>query len=431
VTIRDDSWADDDDDDPFGESTTNADITPTHAEIRSAARRLVLSCEAGKLVKEFEAEQLLAKSGVQAFNGVAFLEDTQPGEPVWGSRKTVAWSKNQGFMVFGSDGTGKSTLLQQIVLARLGIRNADVLGFPVAEDDRSILYLALDRPAQIRESISRMVDLSNPNVYDTLKRRLVVVKGPVPFPCDSSPSAFVDWCLSLAGDDCGLVIADSVKDMISSPKEDIAGTGFNDTMQRFVAKGIEFGCAHHNRKENAQNAKPRNLADVYGSRWLTAGMGSVLNIWRNPDGSRELTQLKAPYGDSFPPVEYSDDYNSGVSQISSNWRDAIVAALVDAGIAGLTDAEIVFVVFGQTPKESAYEANRVRIARQLKKWIDSGSPYQRANGIRNETACKVWRMASSEVTKEPDQQAIAKMRRAKEDLAAIESRMVELDKDTE
>lgn len=252
----DEDWVDD-----IEWETDIADLTPTDAQINTAARKLLVSRAASRLVKEIEAQRLFELSSAQVYNGVAFLEDVQPGDPVWGSGKTVAWAKNQGFMVFGTDGTGKSTVLQQIVLARLGIRDTDVLSFPVVQDDRSVLYLALDRPAQIRESIERMVNLADPNTYDVLKRRLVVVKGPVPFQCDDNPKAFVDWCLALAGDDCGMVIVDSVKDMVTSCKEDVAGAGFNDTLQLFISKGIEFGCAHHNRKESAQNAKPRNLAE--------------------------------------------------------------------------------------------------------------------------------------------------------------------------
>jgi AAA domain len=428
VTTRDDSWAEDRDD---------ADLTPSEGEIQKVAKALLTRRAADRLVKEIEAEHLLTQSSAQVYNGVAFLEDVQTGDPVWGSGKTVAWAKNQGFMVFGSDGTGKSTLLQQIVFARLGVRAADVLGFPVAQDDdRSILYLALDRPAQIRESISRMVDLNDQDTYDTLKRRLVIIKGPVPFQCDDNPKAFVDWCLKLAGDDCGMVIIDSVKDMVSSCKEDVAGAGFNDTMQAFIAKGVEFGCAHHNRKENAQNTKPRNLADVYGSRWLTAGMGSVLNIWRNPDASRDLTQLKTPYGSPFRPVEYADDFDSGTSQINGNWRDALVTSLFNAGAYGLTDSELVRSAFGQDTKDAGYAANRQKITRQLKAWIDSGSPYERADGNRGETSCKVWRFVSEEHPSEqpsskPNPESVAKQRRAKAQLATIDSKLAEIDRATE
>lgn len=438
TTVEDDPFSDDDDpfaDDPIVEELP---LEPSNYEVRESARKMMVRRAADRLVREVEAEQLLEQSRVQSFNGVAFLEDIQPGEPVWGSGKTVAWAKSQGFMVFGTDGTGKSTLLQQIMLARLGLRDPDVLGFPVAEDDRSILYLALDRPVQIRESIARMVDLSNPNAYDTLKSRLVVVKGPVPFQCDSNPRAFFEWCMSLAGEDCGMVIVDSVKDMVSSCVDDAAGAGFNDTMQQFIAKGIDFGCAHHNRKANAQNAKPRALADVYGSRWLTAGMGAVLNIWRNDDHSRELTQLKTPYGNAFRPVEYTDDYASGHSTVTDDWHSLLVGALVAARGTGLTDAECVFKVFKQTPRDAGYEANRQKITRRIDRWMKAGhTGYQRVDAVRDGKTCKVWRLVSpdDDVPEELIDPTLEDRKRAAqkviEQIAEIDQKIVELDSATE
>ena len=47
-------------------------------------------------------------------------------------------------------------------------------------------------------------------------------------------------------------------------------------------------------RENG-GAKPKRLADVYGSRWLTAGMGSVLLLWGEPgDLVVEVRHLKQP-----------------------------------------------------------------------------------------------------------------------------------------
>jgi hypothetical protein len=150
--------------------------------------------------------------------------------------------------------------------------------------------------------------------------------------------------MEIGGSDPGLVVGDSVKDMVSSCTDDPAGMGFNDTVQRVLENGPEFGCCHHNRKENAQNTKPRKLSDVYGSRWLTAGLGAVLNIWKADEHRRELTQLKSPYGGGVSPIEYADDYVRGVSSVASDIGDLLTTALVEAGATGLTDTDAVFVV---------------------------------------------------------------------------------------
>jgi hypothetical protein len=44
------------------------------------------------------------------------------------------------------DGVGGTTIAQQILLARAGIKPPQLLGIPILRDDRRVLYLALDRP---------------------------------------------------------------------------------------------------------------------------------------------------------------------------------------------------------------------------------------------------------------------------------------------
>jgi hypothetical protein len=55
-------------------------------------------------------------------------------------------------MISGPQGVGKTTILQQLVLGVVGLRD-EVLGIPIKPvDDRPVLYLALDRPEQIARS---------------------------------------------------------------------------------------------------------------------------------------------------------------------------------------------------------------------------------------------------------------------------------------
>lgn len=349
--------------------------------------------EVRRRVALLQAQKLLDASADQTLDGVAFLESGIDSDPLWGTGSDALMAPGQGSMVFGTDGAGKSSIMQQVVFARLGLDDDEVLGFPVEQSDQTVLYLALDRPEQIRRSIGRMVDLTNTTVRDRLKRKLVVWRGALPFHCDLDPKAFADWIMQVGGDDLGLVIADSVKDMVSSCTEDSAGMGFNDTVQHITTRGVEFGCCHHNRKPNATNARPRKLADVYGSRWITAGLGSVLNIWKLDDHRRELTQLKTPYGNPIEPVEYTDDYRHGVSTMAGRWSDVLVDTLASVGSDGLTDAEAVAAVFKVGPKDSTYHACRKKIARQLQRWAaDTDAAYERVDTVRNGKEYKVWRL---------------------------------------
>lgn len=96
----------------------------------------------------------------------------------------------EGLMIVGPQGVGKSTIAQQLWLARMKLRDTELLGFPVAADDRPILYLAMDRRAQIRRSLARMVDLDDPTTRGRLSTQLIVWPGPSPLKANESPKAF-------------------------------------------------------------------------------------------------------------------------------------------------------------------------------------------------------------------------------------------------
>lgn len=95
----------------------------------------------------------------------------------------------------------------------------------------------------------------------------------------------------------GTVMIDSLKDMAPSLSDEATGQGINPAMQMCVAAGVEVLALHHQRKAQGVNTKPRKLADVYGSRWLIAGCGSVLMLWGEAgDSIVELTHPKQPSG---------------------------------------------------------------------------------------------------------------------------------------
>lgn len=90
-------------------------------------------------------------------DGAAFILDT-PAEvvPVWGRGDEVLWAQGEPLLINGPTGVGKTTIAQQLVLARLGMRE-EVLSYPVTSDGRPVLYVAGDRPSQEARSMARMV----------------------------------------------------------------------------------------------------------------------------------------------------------------------------------------------------------------------------------------------------------------------------------
>gem|GEM_PF-1156995 len=170
-----DAWQQDrssDDTDPF------ADPDSTEKRIEQLVAKELERHEVRRRVALLQAQKLLDASADQTLDGVAFLESGIDADPLWGAGSDALMAPGQGSMVFGTDGAGKSSIMQQVVFARLGLSDDEVLGFPVQQSDQPVLYLALDRPEQIRRSIGRMVDLNDPAVRDGAVPSNPVLPGP-------------------------------------------------------------------------------------------------------------------------------------------------------------------------------------------------------------------------------------------------------------
>jgi AAA domain-containing protein len=232
-------------------------------------------------------------------DGATFLEDVSDHVPaLWGTEETVLWAQGEPLALVGPEGVGKTTIGQQLALARIGIRSR-ILRFPVQEAKAKVLYIAADRPRQAARSMSRMIGDKH---QDTLRERLVVWKGPLPFSLADEPQGLVQLAGQLEASD---VVIDSLKDVQPDLVKDEIGSRVNIAFQELIASDRELLVLHHQRKQMNAAAKPKAIADVYGSRWLTAGTGSVLLVWGEPgDLVVELIHLKQPVeevGAAHPP----------------------------------------------------------------------------------------------------------------------------------
>lgn len=229
-------------------------------------------------------------------------------EPVWGSSDTVAWSKGEYLLINGPSGTGKTTLVQQVGLARIGLASS-VLGLDVEPDDGKVLYLALDRADQIARSLARMVD---PDLHDYLNDRMVMWKRPLPV------SILKDReIVGVLAEEVGAttVIVDSLKDLAPKLSDDETGQAVKEALTIPCLDGIQVGGLHHQRKKQQGGGKPTTLDDVYGSTWITAGAGSVVLVWGEPgDVVVELSHLKPPVA-PVGPWTLLHDHDRGTTRV--------------------------------------------------------------------------------------------------------------------
>ncbi len=285
-------------------------------------------------------------------DGGAFVLDAPEHIPaIWGAGTDVLWAQGESLLVCGPQGVGKSTVVQQLALARCGVGPLTVAGQLVTPDsDRRVLYLAMDRPAQIARSMRRMVrEASRADLVD----RFRVWAGPLPFSVLDEPAAL----LALAREnDAGTVVIDSLKDLAAPLSEEKVGAGVNQTLQYLVAAGIEVVGAHHQRKATSDNKKPTSLSDVYGSTWITSGAGSVVLLWGQAgDPVVELTHIKQP-ADEVGPLQLVHDHDAGTTTVLE--RVTAYELLRQATDGGLTAKAAAMRLYDSTGRNSVERARR-------------------------------------------------------------------------
>jgi hypothetical protein len=87
------------------------------------------------------------------------------------------------------------------------------------------------------------------------------------------------------------VVVDSIKDTFLEQSAEGSAAAYNIARQRLVSNGVELIEIHHTRKTSTQGHGDRSGIDaVYGSRWLSAGAGSILTlVHAKPAGDYETT----------------------------------------------------------------------------------------------------------------------------------------------
>ncbi|BCT76088.1 hypothetical protein SCMU_19300 [Sinomonas cyclohexanicum] len=292
-------------------------------------------------------------------DGGAFIFDLPAETPaVWGRGQNVLWAEGESTMIVGPPGVGKTTITGQVVRAL--IFGGTVLGYRVRPQGR-ILYLAMDRPAQIARSLKRQF---SPDDREAVSENLVVHKGPPPADMAKNTDILVQMCRAARA---AVVVVDSLKDAAVGLSEDAVGAGWNIARQKALAAGVQVLELHHQVKRGANGEAPTTLADVYGSAWITGGAGSVILLAGTAgDPIVELRHLKTP-AEPVGPFKVIHDHDRGQSTV---WHaaDPIDMARASKG-AGVEATDLAKAMFSKD-RPTANEIEKAR--RKLNSLVRSG-----------------------------------------------------------
>lgn len=313
-------------------------------------------------------ERVSKSSKARRMAGADFFLDLPKEAPVlWGDGNEILWIDGEPLMIVGDDGTGKSTIDHQLLAARLGI-TSEVLEYSVAPADGTVVYLAMDRPEQARRAGRRLFPEDLGIDFRSQLQNLAVWTGPLPFDPLSSPEVLADWLHSEFGQ-VSEVHADSLKDLASNLTADEVGSRLNLAIQEVIGRGINWLGLHHQRKANGDNRSPDALADVYGSRWLTAGHGSILMLTRAKGDKDyvELSQVKEP-ADRIRKLTLRHDRGRGKTLVVQSAFD-LETALTIAGEGGATVTEAVASIY---PDELPSDSLKRKVFRRLEAKVKDG-----------------------------------------------------------
>ncbi len=244
--------------------------------------------------------------------GAEWLQQLPESPPaIWGKGEQVLWAQGEALMIAGGPGLGKTTLAGQLVRGRLGLQRT-VLELPV-EQGGALLYLAMDRPQQIGRRLRQQFSTGELAGLEGTGR-LVLGIGPPPRDLARFPELLPELCAAAGADS---LVVDSLKDAAVGLTDDETASGYNRARQLAVTAGVQVLELHHLVKRGADGKAPTQLADVYGSAWLTAGVGSVLLLTGDAgDPIVRASHLKQPM-EAWGPVEIAHDHAKGTSSVHS------------------------------------------------------------------------------------------------------------------
>jgi replicative DNA helicase len=275
-------------------------------------------------------------------SGGKFILDRPDSTPaVWGHDNQVLWAEGEALMIAGEQGVGKTTLAGQLIRARMGVR-PQVLDLPVKPGEGRVLYLAMDRPQQTGRSLHRQFGASDRELLDS---RLVVWPGPLDTDVTHDPEVLRRLAEMYGAD---TVVIDSLKDIVPGLTNEDAALAYNRARQLATQNGAQLLELHHNTKKSVAQGAVAPLQGIYGSVWLTAGVGSAVMLDGSPgEALVTLRHLKQPAAE-VGPLRLLHNHATGTTVVHDG--DDLLAAARNGPITAREAARQLYAVESPEPK---------------------------------------------------------------------------------
>ena len=307
---------------------------------------------------------------------------------LWGRGREVAWAEDEALIIVGADGSGKTILMGNLIMRQAGIITEPLLGMTVLPRGR-VLYMAQDRPEQAKRSLKRLVGGTDREILDAA---LAVIDWPMGL-IDEKPSLIAELAADHGAD---TVYIDSLGDVVVEPSGETSGLAIKRAYSEAIAAGVQVCILHHDRK-TGPDSKRRilKLSDVYGSRFITTGAGSVIALnGGSGDPIIDLRHLKQP-DEEVGPHRVLLDFETGEMSIS---QETDILEVIRASVDGVTANDAARILY-ETDKPTRSDKERAR--RKLQSLVGKGWLDVRPGMEKNEPDHYVVKTAP--VLDEPDQ----------------------------
>lgn len=210
-------------------------------------------------------------------------------------------------MVTGPPGVGKTQFsLNYMIRMALG---EDFLGWKVLGRNR-ILFPSLEmNHAALKMFTEQLATSLTPSEIQLLQRNFQIAPLGRPLPLDRPEGKkFLEALLEehrptvLGIDSLGKVTSKELNEATVKPLNEY-----------FAYIRDKYGCAllfvHHNRKDNGEGRKPKELSDLYGSQYVAAEASNVLGLWKEEKNVIEVSVLKSRLAEEIQPFKVKRENN--------------------------------------------------------------------------------------------------------------------------